>query len=141
MFESLIMDARYAMRRLSSRRTYAALAVLTTDATARRGNMSLTVVNRLADHHWWAPAATLTIATATHRLPADGASVVLSVNAKKQRSKVRVTLTELAAGRTRMELASTFASLEDMEQILAMGAEEGLTQALGQIDALLADAA
>ena len=56
-------------------------------------------------------------------------------------STVRVTLTEVAAGRTRMELASTFASLEDMERILAMGAEEGLTQALGQIDALLAEAA
>src|SRR2546421_4438558 len=44
----------------------------TTDPTERWGNMSLTVVNRLADHHWCAPAATLTIPTATHRLPADG---------------------------------------------------------------------
>jgi uncharacterized protein YndB with AHSA1/START domain len=56
-------------------------------------------------------------------------------------STVRVTLSEPAAGRTRMELASAFASLEDMERILAMGAEEGLTEALGQIDALLAEAA
>src|SRR5213078_546043 len=48
----------------------------TTDATAPRGNMSLTVVNRLADHHWCAPAATLTMATATHKLLADGANIV-----------------------------------------------------------------
>jgi hypothetical protein len=31
--------------------------------------MSLAVVNRLADHHWCAAAATLTIATTAHRLP------------------------------------------------------------------------
>src|SRR5436853_7875157 len=48
----------------------------TTEPTAPGGNMSLTVVNRLADHHWCAPAATLTIPTATHRLPADGANMV-----------------------------------------------------------------
>ena len=37
--------------------------------------MSLTVVNRLADHHWCAPAATLTRPTATHMLPAPGANM------------------------------------------------------------------
>src|SRR5207247_8151910 len=48
----------------------------TTDATARRGNMSLTVVNRLADHHWCAAAATATMLTAAHMLPAAGANIV-----------------------------------------------------------------
>src|SRR5256885_12811099 len=48
----------------------------TTDATACRGNMSLTVVNRLADHHWCAPAATATMLTAAHRVPAAGANIV-----------------------------------------------------------------
>lgn len=42
-------------------------------------------------------------------------------------------------GRTRMELRSVFASAEQMEQVLAMGAAEGMAQAVGQMDALLAE--
>jgi hypothetical protein len=38
-----------------------------------------------------------------------------------------------------MSIASLFPSTQAMEQILAMGAEEGLTQAVGQIDAILAE--
>jgi len=41
-------------------------------------------------------------------------------------------------GGTRMTLRSTFESREQMEQLLAMGAAEGLQQAVGQMDALLA---
>src|SRR6266516_1972219 len=48
----------------------------TTDPTAARGNMSLASVYTLADHAWCAAAATLTIATAAHMLPASGASAV-----------------------------------------------------------------
>lgn len=39
---------------------------------------------------------------------------------------------------TTMIMVSTFASLEAMDRVLAMGAEEGMAQALGQIDALVA---
>ena len=42
-----------------------------------------------------------------------------------------------ASGGTRMTLTSTFASREGMEQVLEMGMEQGLTEALGQTDALL----
>jgi hypothetical protein len=52
---------------------------------------------------------------------------------------VRVSIEELAASRTRMSIESTFPSTEAMEQVLAMGMEEGLTQAVGQIDAILAE--
>jgi hypothetical protein len=38
-----------------------------------------------------------------------------------------------------MSLASRFPSIESMEQVIAMGMEEGLTQAVGQIDAILAE--
>ena len=38
---------------------------------------------------------------------------------------------------TQMTIRSTFPTLEAMEQTLAMGAEEGMRQALGQIDDLL----
>jgi uncharacterized protein YndB with AHSA1/START domain len=42
-------------------------------------------------------------------------------------------------GRTRMELRSTFESREQMQQLIDMGTAEGLQQAVGQMDALLAD--
>jgi uncharacterized protein YndB with AHSA1/START domain len=54
---------------------------------------------------------------------------------------VNITRFELVASGsvTRMTIRSTFPTAEAMEQTLAMGAEEGMKQALGQIDALLAD--
>ena len=51
----------------------------------------------------------------------------------------RVTITELGSGRTRMSIESQFPDAAAMEQVLAMGMEEGLTQAVGQIDAILAE--
>lgn len=49
-----------------------------------------------------------------------------------------VTLAEVD-GRTRMIVRSSFESLEQLEQMVQMGMEEGMTQAMGQIDALLAE--
>lgn len=54
------------------------------------------------------------------------------------RNEGRVTITDLGEGRTRMSIQSQFASAEDMEQVLAMGMEEGITEAIGQIEAILA---
>ncbi|MDX3232012.1 SRPBCC domain-containing protein [Streptomyces sp. ME19-01-6] len=51
---------------------------------------------------------------------------------------VRVRLTEHDGG-TRMELRSAYDSREQMERLLEMGMAEGLRQAVGQMDALLAD--
>ena len=51
----------------------------------------------------------------------------------------RVRIEEVGHGRTRMSIESVFPSAEAMEQVLAMGMEEGLTQAVGQIDAILAE--
>jgi hypothetical protein len=42
-------------------------------------------------------------------------------------------------GRTRMELRSTFESREQMQQVMDMGTAEGMQEAVGQMDALLAD--
>ena len=50
-----------------------------------------------------------------------------------------VTIQEIGSGRTRMKIESTFPSAEAMEQLTAMGMEEGLTQAVAQIDAILAE--
>jgi uncharacterized protein YndB with AHSA1/START domain len=53
---------------------------------------------------------------------------------------VRMRLTE-HDGRTRMEMRSAFDSHEDMERLTSMGMDEGLREAVGQMDALLAETA
>ncbi len=57
------------------------------------------------------------------------------------RNEGRVTIEPIGSQRTRMSIESHFPSTEAMEQVLAMGMEEGLTQAVGQIDAILAEGA
>jgi len=42
-------------------------------------------------------------------------------------------------GRTRMTMVTTFASAEHLESLVAMGMEEGLREAMSQIDGLLAE--
>jgi uncharacterized protein YndB with AHSA1/START domain len=51
----------------------------------------------------------------------------------------RVTIEAIGSGRTRMTIESEFPTTEAMEQTLAMGMEEGLTAAVGQIDPILAE--
>ena len=51
-------------------------------------------------------------------------------------SAATVTITE-ADGVTTMSIESTFPSRGDMDQMLEMGMEQGMTEALGQIDGLL----
>ena len=62
-------------------------------------------------------------------------------NADFPRSEGRVTIESIGAGRTRMSIESRFPSTDAMQQMLAMGMEQGLTQAVGQIDAILAEVA
>ena len=58
-----------------------------------------------------------------------------------QEHTILVTITEVSAGRTRMSIESTFPNLATMEQLLGFGMEQGLTEAVGQIDAILAEGA
>ena len=53
--------------------------------------------------------------------------------------EMRVRIEEIGDGRSRMSIESLFPSTEAMEQVLAMGQEEGLKEAVGQIDAILAE--
>ncbi|HEX9225429.1 MAG TPA: SRPBCC domain-containing protein [Arthrobacter sp.] len=46
---------------------------------------------------------------------------------------------EAVGSRTRMTIVSTFDSADTLEKVLAMGMEEGMKQALDQIDAILAE--
>lgn len=52
-------------------------------------------------------------------------------------TRMRVSLEPIKGG-TRMTSVSTFAGVEAMERLLAMGMEEGIRAALGQMDAVLA---
>lgn len=54
-------------------------------------------------------------------------------------NEVGVTITGLGDGRTRMSIATSFPDTAAMEQLIAMGMEQGLTEAVGQIDAILAE--
>ena len=53
---------------------------------------------------------------------------------------IRVTLVERAGGGTRLTIATKFPSAEAMDQLIAMGMEEGIAGAMGQMDALVAAA-
>ncbi len=54
-------------------------------------------------------------------------------------STIRVDIEEPARGRTRMSIEIVFPNTEAMEQALAMGTDEGLGRAVGQIDAILSE--
>jgi uncharacterized protein YndB with AHSA1/START domain len=54
-------------------------------------------------------------------------------------STIRVGIDAVAQGRTRMSIENVFPSIEAMEQVLAMGTDEGQSRAVGQIDAILAE--
>jgi uncharacterized protein YndB with AHSA1/START domain len=64
-----------------------------------------------------------------------------SPNTELPVSTNKVSIEQVGGGRSRMSIQSIFPNAEAMEQILAMGVEEGMTQAIGQIDAILAEAA
>jgi uncharacterized protein YndB with AHSA1/START domain len=57
------------------------------------------------------------------------------------RTTMRVTFHPVGQGRTQMQLLTTFPSKEAMEQLVAMGMVEGLSEAVGQIDAILEEVA
>lgn len=61
-----------------------------------------------------------------------------SANPEFPVTTARVRIEEIGSGRSRMTIETLFPSTQAMEQVLAMGMEEGLTQAVGQIDAILA---
>jgi uncharacterized protein YndB with AHSA1/START domain len=51
----------------------------------------------------------------------------------------RISIEEIGAGMSRMSIESIFPTTQAMERLLAMGMEEGMRQAVGQIDAILAE--
>ena len=53
-------------------------------------------------------------------------------------NEVRVMINKVSDEQTRMSIESKFPDAAAMEQVLAMGMEQGLREAVGQIDAILA---
>lgn len=86
-------------------------------------------------HGWWRIRAV----QAPHRLEfEDGfADDGGTPNPDLPTTIARVDLMEAADGGTRMTIETTFSTLEDMEQLIAMGVEEGMKLAIGQIDDIL----
>ena len=62
-------------------------------------------------------------------------------NSDMPMTEARVTIADVGAGRTKMSIESLFPDMAAMEQLLAMGMEPGITEAVGQIDAILAEEA
>jgi uncharacterized protein YndB with AHSA1/START domain len=54
---------------------------------------------------------------------------------------MNISIEPIDGGRTRMTIENTFPDVATMEQLLAMGQEEGMKQAVSQIDAILAEGA
>jgi hypothetical protein len=51
---------------------------------------------------------------------------------------MKISIEDIGGGRTRMSILNEFPSTQAMEQLLQMGQEEGMREAMGQIDAILA---
>ena len=62
-----------------------------------------------------------------------------SPNEEMGSGEMIITIEPVGDGRTRMSILNVFPDTATMEQLLAMGQEEGMTQAVGQIDAILAE--
>jgi uncharacterized protein YndB with AHSA1/START domain len=62
-----------------------------------------------------------------------------SPNEEMGSGEMIITVEPVGDGRTRMSILNVFPDTATMEQLLAMGQEEGMTQAVGQIDAILVE--
>ncbi|QUH05599.1 SRPBCC domain-containing protein [Saccharopolyspora erythraea] len=85
---------------------------------------------------WWR----ITAIDAPHRLEFDDGFADENGEPDTTMGSTHAVVTLEPAGTgTRMVTVSTFASSEQLEQLITMGMEEGMRQSMGQIDALLAE--
>ena len=80
-------------------------------------------------------------ARAAATIDTAGPSAVLGIraNASSSGSSCLGRTIETIDSGSRMTIESVFPTVEALEQMLAMGMEEGLKEAVGQIDAILAE--
>ena len=85
---------------------------------------------------WW----TITAIEAPHRLEFDDGFADDDGEPLATMDAMRMVVTIEAVGaRARMTTVTRFANTEQMERVLAMGMEEGMRLAMGQIDGVLSD--
>ena len=86
-------------------------------------------------HGWWQIVA---VDPPRHVEVIDGfADETGAVNTDMPTTTMRVTLDSASPSKTKMEIVSVFTSLEAMEALVAMGMEQGMMEALGQIEGIL----
>jgi uncharacterized protein YndB with AHSA1/START domain len=87
---------------------------------------------------WW----TITAIDAPHRFEYDDGFSDDDGTPDPSRPTMHGVMTlDDVGGKTRMTTVTEFVSTEQLEQMLAMDMEEGMVEAIGQIDAVLADQA
>ena len=82
------------------------------------------------------------ISGAAPQLSPDGKAVAYLLSHadwKSGRLIFQIWRQDIGGGKTRMSIENGFPTVEAMEQLLAMGQEEGMVQAIGQIEAMLAE--
>lgn len=85
---------------------------------------------------WW----TVTLVDAPHRLELDDGFANADGTPDTAMAPTHTTVTlEAAEGGTRMTSLTQFETIEQLQQMIEMGMEEGMTLALGQIEAILAE--
>lgn len=90
-------------------------------------------------HAWWR----ITSVDAPRRIEFDngfGDDVGEPID-DEQTTRGIVTLDDREQGGTRMSIAFSFSSVDVLDRLMAMGMQEGLGQAVGQIDAILSERA
>lgn len=104
------------------------------------GSVSYFMTGPEGDKHygWWA----ITAVDEPHSLEfEDGFAKDTGEKDDLPSMNMRVTLREESTGVTIMAIRTSYPSDEAMEQMIKMGMVEGMSEALGQVDALLAEAA
>jgi len=101
------------------------------------GRMSYSMTGPEGDqtHGWWTIRA---VDAPNHLEFEDGfANESGDPNSDMPTMVMRVSLAERSNGGTLMVIETAFASLEEMDQLLGMGMDEGMAAAMSQIDAVL----
>lgn len=87
-------------------------------------------------HGWWVT----TSIQRPNRLEFDDGFADENGEPSEEMGTVRAVVTlESSEGRTRMTTVSTFESMDQLEKMAAMGMEDGMREAMGQIEGLLAE--
>ncbi len=88
-------------------------------------------------HGWWR----VLVVAAPHRLEFEDGFADAEGNPMSEMPTTigTVSIEVMESGATRMTISSVFSSLQAMDELVSMGMEEGMTLAVGQIDALLAE--